>query len=187
MRLSNPPFFEKITAAHLMMRWGGGSKWKEGSSFFFKVMWSCTGHLKDALEKGSPPTCVFNPWFAAFCIQQQSREQPISSTCGHQLLLWPPPSWTSDTVTQPVLHSQALQRKWREPWAYSGISWCFSQDAAGEEQHPSAPWHSAGSVCVWWWAIPPLNRSHSTPLYLTQASWEKPTNNKAPRSWEDRG
>lgn len=32
------PFFEIIKAEHLMLGWGGGSKWKEGNNFLFKVM-----------------------------------------------------------------------------------------------------------------------------------------------------
>lgn len=86
------PFFQKITAAHLMMGWGRGSKWKEGNSFFFKVTWSCTGHLNDAPEKGSPPTCALTPGLlpSAFSSTAERSQQPISSTCGHQLLPWPP-------------------------------------------------------------------------------------------------
>lgn len=42
--------------------------------------------LKWCSGKGLNPSCVFNPWFAAFCIQQYSREEPVA----YQLHLWPP-------------------------------------------------------------------------------------------------
>lgn len=90
------PFFEKIKAAPLTMGWGGGSKWKEGNNFFLNkcnLYWTfkwCSG-------KGlnNPHPRVFNPWFAAFYIQQYSKKEPAA----HQLHLWPPapPVATSDT------------------------------------------------------------------------------------------
>lgn len=156
--LSNAPF-EKIKTAHLMMGCSGGSKWKEGNNLFFKVMWIALD-IQMMLWKRAPLLPVYlipGLLCSAFSSTEERSQQPISSTCGHQLLPWPPAlvdKW-------PHCIPQALHLKWRQPWVHSRISSCFKKDAHGEEQHPSAPWHSAGSV------FGGVQSLHSTPLYLT--------------------